>query len=103
MENENTGTGQAVIAGESASATTVEPSPRSQSGDKNSTSSARKNASVEEKNEAVSTIAGAMLICKDFGVRVDYANVDDDLVLIIRKTHAVPQDSGKLAFRYIGA
>lgn len=102
MENENTGIGQQAIVEKPASATTEEPSPPSPSGDKNSTRNARQNVSKEEKSEAASTIAGAMLICKDFGIRVDYANADGKLLLVIHDVQAKPLPNGKLAFQYTG-
>jgi len=103
MENENIGTMQVDIVEKPASATTEASSPPSPSGDKTSTMPGRKSASDAEKSDAASTIAGAMLICKDFGIKVDYANVDGSLLLIVHGVQANPLPSGKLSFQYVGA
>lgn len=103
MENENTGTTQLVTEARSASGATEELLPPSPPGDKNSTKKGLQNASNEEKSDAASTIAGAMLICKRYGIKVDYANTNGKLLLIIHGVQALPQPNGKLAFQYVGA
>ncbi len=102
MENENTGITQQGTAEKPASVTTAELSQHSPSSDKNSTKNVRQNVSDEDRNEAASTIAGAMLICKDFGIKVDYANVDGSLYLVVHGVQAVTLPNGKLAFQYVG-
>lgn len=100
MVNADTSTSQAAIEGSPAKENMEESLKSSPSGDKNSIGKDHKNASAADKSEAASIIAGAMLMCKDFGIKVDYANHDGDLVLIVRKVQAV-QQNGKLTFKYI--
>jgi len=100
MENENTLTMQPG-QGTPESASTVALSPPSPPNGKSYIIKDQKNASVEEKSDAASTIAGAMIICKNHGIKVDYANADGDLVLIVRNVQAIEQPNGKLAFKYV--
>jgi len=103
MENENIGIMQLGLEAKEESAVMAEPSQPSLPSDSIYIIKDQKSASAEQKSEAASTIAGAMAICKNFGIKVDYANVDGSLLLIVHGVQANPLPSGKLSFQYVGA
>ena len=101
MENENIGIMQLGLEAKEESAVMAEPSQPSLPSDSIYIIKDQKSASAEQKSEAASTIAGAMAICKNFGIKVDYANAEGNLLLIVHGVQAIKQASGKLGFKYI--